>query len=176
MSTPAVDAIIVTFERPESLVECLQSALAQTVSPRSLVVVDNGSPPLARSAIADAQPSSTDLRVLHPGANLGPAGGYSAGFAHLRERVGNLDWVLLLDDDDPLPAPDIVERLVDAGRAAEGPVGGVGLMGAIFRPRLLLPAPIDVGAGGLVAVDSLHGWAAPLYRAAAVEQVGGFRS
>jgi hypothetical protein len=48
-------------------------------------------------------------------------------------------------------------------------------MGGRFSPRLLLPTPIDPASGSVIPVDSLFGWAAPIYRADAVHEVGGFR-
>jgi rhamnosyltransferase len=178
VSSPIVDAILVTFDSSRPLAETCRSALGQTIPPRTLVVVDNNRSPVAPAVVNELGPSDTEVRVLHPGVNLGPAGGFTAGFEHLRENLGGLDWVLLLDDDDPLPAPDIVERLLKA-LDSPGPterVGGIGLMGAVFRTRILLLASIELRPGGLIPVDSLHGWAAPLYRAAALEEVGCFRS
>jgi GT2 family glycosyltransferase len=177
MSTPTVDAIIVTYNRPRFLAESLRAALEQTMPPRMLVVVDNSVPPIAQPVVDEIGGSATELVVLHPGANLGPAGGFAAGFRCLRDRLGDLDWVLFLDDDDPLPEPSVIERLLAALATAEsGSVGGVALMGAVFRPALLLPAPVDLRNGGLVEVDWLHGWAAPMYRAEALAEVGGVRS
>jgi glycosyltransferase involved in cell wall biosynthesis len=173
-----VDAILVTFNRTQPLVEVCRSALDQSARLRTLVIVDNNEASLAAELVEELDRSATDteIRVLHPGSNLGPAGGITAGFRYLRDRVGALDWVLLLDDDDPLPAPDIVERLLDAvGSAGADRVGGIALLGARFAPPLLLTRPIDPRPGGLIPVDSLHGWAAPLYRAAALEEVDCFR-
>jgi glycosyltransferase involved in cell wall biosynthesis len=174
-----VDAILVTFNRTQPLVEVCRSALDQSLPLRTLIVVDNNESPLAAGLLAELDRSATDteIRVVHPGSNLGPAGGFTSGLRYLRDQVGALDWVLLLDDDDPLPAPDIVERLLEAvGFAAADRVGGIALSGATFSPWILLTRPIDPSAGGLIRVDSLHGWAAPLYRAAALEEVGCFRS
>jgi glycosyltransferase involved in cell wall biosynthesis len=173
--TPPLDAILVTFNRPTLLERTCRSALEQTVAPRTLVVVDNNATASAREALRGLQGQATDLHVLHSGENLGPAGGFAAGFEHLRRMKRELGWVLLLDDDDPLPRDDVAERLLEALPADVARVAGIALMGGRFSPRLLLPTPIDPDAGSLIAVDALFGWAAPLYRADAVEQVGGFR-
>jgi len=184
MSAPAglaVDAILVTFNRTEELVASCRAALDQSVALRTLVVVDNSPTPTAAAALAELIESSdrppTRIEVLHPGANLGPPGAHDVGFAYLREEIGGLEWVLLLDDDDPLPATTVVEGLLDAVPADDGDrLGGVALMGMRFvRPGLLLGGPVDLEHDGLVAADALLGWAAPLYRATALEGAGGFR-
>jgi glycosyltransferase involved in cell wall biosynthesis len=174
MSQP-LDAILVTFDRPSLLERTCRSALEQTVPPRTLVVVDNNPVPSAHVALRALDRPQTEIEVLHRGENLGPAGGYAAGFESLRDRGRDPGWVLLLDDDDPLPRGDIAERLLDALPAEASGVAGIALMGGRFSPRLLLPRPIDPGSGSLIPVDSLFGWAAPIYRAAAVQEVGGFR-
>jgi hypothetical protein len=85
--------------------------------------------------------------------------------------------VLLLDDHDPVPAGDVVHRLLGALSSAEdNRVGGVALAGATFSPRLLLPRPIDLEGGGLIPVTYLFGGATTLYRATALEDIGSFRS
>jgi glycosyltransferase involved in cell wall biosynthesis len=171
-----VDAVLITFNRRQPFVEVCRSALDQSIPLRTLVIVDNNESPTAADLVGELGPSTTDVQILHPGSNLGPAGGIAAGVRHLRERVGDLDWVLLLDDDDPVPGGDVVERLLDALPSAERDrVAGIALSGATFSPRLLLPKSIDLGAGGLIPVDYLFGGGTPLYRAAALEDVGCFR-
>ncbi len=97
------------------------------------------------------------------------------GFKCLREHERELGWVLLLDDDDPMPRNDIVERLLGALPGDASRVAGIALMGGRFSRHLLLPRPVDPASASLIEVDALFGWAAPLYRAAALAQVGGFR-
>jgi glycosyltransferase involved in cell wall biosynthesis len=174
---PVVDAILVTFGRADSVIEVCRSALAQSTGLRTLLVVDNNETPRAADLVGElASGTATDVRVLHPGRNLGPAGGIAAGFRELQRIAEPLEWVLMLDDDDPLPATDVVERELEAlCSLGEDQSGGVALMGARFSPPLLLATPIDPRPGGLIPVDSLHGWAAPIYRAEALEEVGGFR-
>lgn len=181
MAAPTVDAILVTFNRVEPLAASCRAALEQTAGLRTLIVVDNSPAPVAADVVAELGNGSgagaTVTEVVHTGENLGPPGAHAVGLRRLREREERLDWVLLLDDDDPLPSPEVAERLLRS-LPPEGAdrIAGVALMGMRFvRPRLLLGGPVDVSGGGLVPADALLGWAAPLYRAGALDDVGGFR-
>jgi glycosyltransferase involved in cell wall biosynthesis len=174
MSQP-LDAILVTFDRAASLERTCRSALDQGLPPRTLVVVDNNPTPSASTVLRGLDHPATEIRFLHTGENLGPAGGYAAGFRFLRRRERDLGWVLLLDDDDPLPGDDIAGQLLGALPEDALRVAGIALMGGRFSRRLLLPRPIDPASSAMIEVDALFGWAAPLYRASALEQVGGFR-
>lgn len=181
MTRPTVDAILVTFNRVEPLAASCRAALEQTHELRTLVVVDNSASSVATDVVDGVTSGlgnrSTSTEVVHPGENLGPPGAHDVGLKRLRERAGNLDWVLLLDDDDPLPSADVVERLLDdVPLHGSERVGGIALMGMRFvRPSLLLGGPVDVSREDLVPADALLGWAAPLYRYDALEDVGGFR-
>ena len=161
------------------MLESCRAALEQSIPLRTLVVVDNSESPIGDRVVERVSAPASEVHALHVGANLGPAGGFNAGLEWLRRTTADQEWVLCLDDDDPLPRPDVVARLleaVDSDSADPATLGGVGLMGARFYPPLLLTRPADVSRGGLVPADSLHGWAAPMYRARALEQVGGFRA
>lgn len=172
-----VDAILVTYRRTEPLVASCEAALGQDCRIRTLTVVDNGGEGLARSQLARTG-LLEDLRLMvrdAPG-NLGPTGGFNLGLEEIGRNDRQPDWVLFLDDDDPLAHPSLVGRLVaEASHAGGDSLAGVGLLGGRFFAPLLLPRSVEPADGPLTPVDCLFGNHAPLYRPAALRSVGGFR-
>ncbi|MBQ6330941.1 MAG: glycosyltransferase [Kiritimatiellae bacterium] len=110
-------AIIVTFNRKAMLLACLEAVAGQTAA-CDVLVVDNAS----TDGTADAvRPRLREgFSYVNTGANLGGAGGFAFGIAEaLRRGYGRL-WIM---DDDVLPAPDALERLLEADGALGDEVG-----------------------------------------------------
>jgi cellulose synthase/poly-beta-1,6-N-acetylglucosamine synthase-like glycosyltransferase len=110
-------------------------------------------------------PPGLDVKVL-TGRSAGPAAARNVGW-----RAAGHDWVTFLDDD-VLPDPDWLERLVDDLSSAGPGTGGV-------QGRLRVPLPADraptdwerVTAG---LADGAWITADMAYRRAALQRVGGF--
>ena len=110
-------AIIVTFNRQALLLACLDALAAQTAA-CDVLVVDNAS----TDGTADAvRPRLREgFSYVNTGANLGGAGGFAFGISEaLRQGYERL-WIM---DDDVLPAPDALERLLEADGALGDGVG-----------------------------------------------------
>jgi GT2 family glycosyltransferase len=148
-----VAVIIVTRNRRDLLLACLDAVERLRHSPVASVVVDNGSSDGSAAAVAARHPGTV---VLAQPRNLGVAGGRNVGLAWALDR--HRAAYLLFIDDDTLLAPDSVGELVSAIRADPG----IGLVApkAYRRPgeRTLasaggmrfspfLGAAWDVGAG-----------------------------
>lgn len=123
-----VTAVVVTFRPVVEATAALLRALAPQVG--RVVVVDNGSPePAVTGLRAAADEVGAELVAL--GTNRGIAAAQNVGIARAREHGARS---VLLSDQDSLPAPDMVARLlagVDTARAlaADGrarPVAAVG--------------------------------------------------
>jgi GT2 family glycosyltransferase len=116
---PLLSVIVPAYGRSDSLVRCLEALCAQTL-PRDrfeVIVCDDGSPEPLAPAVA---PFGNRLAlVLTRQPNAGPAAARNHGA--LRAR-GDL---LAFTDDDCIPAPDWLERLVERfERNPEQMVGG----------------------------------------------------
>ena len=184
-----VHAILVTFHRHEDLRESVGGLVRQSVKATTLVVVDNGGDVGAGQlrAMADGRDGLPIIRLIASD-NSGPAGGYNLGLEALDEIASDDDWVLMLDDDDPMRDPEILELLLNRAESllARYPrTVGVGLKGATFDSRRLRTMPVHREGGSLmsepavpidVPVDHLHGGYFPLYRRKALRRCGGFRS
>lgn len=170
-------AVLVTYRRPDDLVRSVSALAEQTALVTTLVVVDNDG-----SAAGWCDEARTRfpfaLEPLLPGDNLGPAGGFARGIEFLLEREPDDDWVVLLDDDDPLPSQDMIQKLThsrDGLMAAGVRLGGVGGKGGRFCLRRARTLPVPRTASGRYEVDHLHGGYAPMYRLGALREAGNFR-
>ncbi|MBO7684389.1 MAG: glycosyltransferase [Kiritimatiellae bacterium] len=101
-------AIIVTFNRKAMLLACLDALAGQTAA-CDVLAVDNASTDGTADAVR--QRPRPGLAYVNTGANLGGAGGFAFGMAEALRRGYRRLWVM---DDDVLPAPDALERLLEA--------------------------------------------------------------
>lgn len=101
--SPRISVVIPTHNRPDLLVEALQSVIQQTTGTWETIVVDDGStPPVSLGALAEAR--GEKLRILR---HADPKGGPVAKNTGAQAARG--DVIAFLDDDD-LYAPEYLER------------------------------------------------------------------
>jgi len=159
-SSPPVTIIIVAWNQRDKTLACLAAVAAGDYANARVLLVDNGSAPPLAEAIHARFPGVTVLRLPR---NLGFAGGYNAG---LREALSGPADLCLLLNNDTLPAPDALRRLVDC---LAGPPD-VGLATAKIyyaaEPRRIwtvganLNVFLDLKDGGQGQIDAGQ-WAAP---------------
>lgn len=94
MGKSSIDALIVTYKRPEELARLISSLLAGSVRPRQIVVVDN-SPSLEASAVC--REFDWICRYIPTGRNVGVGAGFNIALRSLAERPP--EFVCALDDD-----------------------------------------------------------------------------
>ncbi|VEI12934.1 glycosyltransferase family 2 protein [Trueperella bialowiezensis] len=130
----SVVAVVVTYGPDERTAQLLR-ALAPQVA--RIVVVDNGSPPAALAQIKAAI-DDVGAQLVELGENTGIANAQNVGIVRARELGATH---VLLSDQDSLPAPDMVERLLDTlqyyGQTENGaaePIGAVGPYIAEAKP------------------------------------------
>jgi rhamnopyranosyl-N-acetylglucosaminyl-diphospho-decaprenol beta-1,3/1,4-galactofuranosyltransferase len=101
-----VCAVVVTYNRRDLLEECLAALKGQSRKVDRILVVDNastdGTPELLRT-------NHPDVDLLEMPQNEGGAGGFHEGMKRATEE-GN-EWLWLMDDDT-IPRPDALERLL----------------------------------------------------------------
>jgi glycosyltransferase involved in cell wall biosynthesis len=119
MSSPLASVVIPTRNRPQAVEHCLDALAGQTMPPGSfeVLVVDDGSEP---TLVLDPArwASKISLKLIHQ-KNTGPAGARNRGVAEARGEF------LAFTDDDCLPTPTWLEKLIDALREnPEAMVGG----------------------------------------------------
>ena len=104
-------AVIVSHEPDAGLDAVLDSALAQCAG---VVLVDNGSAEDVRRHLRDRAAREPALTLIENADNLGLAAAQNQGLE--MARASGAHWVLLLDDDS-VPAPDMVARLLNGWRS-----------------------------------------------------------
>ena len=109
--TGGIWAVVVTWNRRLLLEQCLQALMSQTRACDRVLVVDNASDDGTAERLAAWGDRITVLRLDR---NTGGAGGFNAG---VRAAVqGGADRIWLMDDD-VLPEPQALERLLAAEQA-----------------------------------------------------------
>jgi GT2 family glycosyltransferase len=166
----------VTFRRAGSLRIVLESLRQQTALPSLTVVADNDPDRSAEElvlSLRDGWPG--ELVYSAVGENLGPAGGWAhavAAASRRGERRGR--WVLVLDDDDPLTAPDLIESLLGVAAGSGSRLGGVGMRGARWDRRRARLERVEPAEGDNAQVHYLASGGAPLYSWSVIDEVGFF--
>ena len=171
-----VTIIIPAHNQLEYCRQCVNSLLANTVHPHSLVLVDNGS----TDGVGDFFESVPGATVLHAKRNLGFAGGVNLGMRHAEGHV------LLLNSDTLLPR-EWLTRMVHVLLSKEC-IGMVGPMSnCVSGPQLIEDLAFDSGEAistyadllfsakgmSLIETDRLVGFCL-LIRDQTVKQVGLF--
>lgn len=136
----SVLAIVLTYDAPEAVVDCIQNLTHQQRRPDEILVVDNAGARAAATALAAAGLAQA-ATVHRTDANLGPAGGYSAGLAWFLDSPHDAAWVM---DDDCVPDPDALAALERAAVATD-------------RPTVVFPQEVDGLDGTLLNNPSWSG-------------------
>jgi GT2 family glycosyltransferase len=110
----AVTAVVLTYNRKDLLVRCLQSIAEQTRACERVVVIDNASTDGTASLLARDWPG-VEVRSLPQ--NIGAAGGFHAAFEVGWSTRADFVWVM---DDDVLPDADALERLLAGAEVLAG--------------------------------------------------------
>ena len=108
-------AVVVTHNRIDLLRQCV-AQLENQICACDILIVDNAS----TDGTAQWLESQPDLHCRNTGANLGGAGGFNLGMRWAVEAGYDYVWVM---DDDCLPQPDALEKLLEADRILEGNYG-----------------------------------------------------
>lgn len=141
---PDVTVVVVAFRAATRIDACLSALAAQRLGALTMqvVVVDNASDDGTGDLVAELHPW---VHLLRSPTNLGFAGGNDLAIASTSSR-----WVVLLNDD-AVPEPDLVVRLVGVGDASPPDVAAVAasvLLTGTFRRA----APHEVAHD-----DAVHG-------------------
>lgn len=162
MSQPLVSVIVLSHNRKEETLMCLQSIAEQDYGPMEILVLDNASTDGSPEAITRAFP---DVRMLYMPKNYGDFEGRDIAF---KNTSG--DYVLLVDNDAIL-TPGIVTHLVE--RMEREPEV------ALIEPRIIHPETgATFGCGpDVIETDHYRGnfiSCAVLIRADVLREAGGF--
>ena len=112
-----VQAVVVTHDRKQLLLACLEALAAQTHALDGVTVVDNASSDGTDEALGSAEVARRlPIDYVRLVRNGGGAEGFHYGVKH--GLAGEADWLWLMDDDCE-PAPDALATLLSAPRSSD---------------------------------------------------------
>jgi GT2 family glycosyltransferase len=136
-------AVVVTYNRKELLIECLEALARQTHPLARVLLVDNAS---TDGTLELVESSGIASRLPLEYLRLARNGGGSEGFFYGVEEAlqGESDWIWLMDDDCE-PLDDCLERLLSSPRAEQPETGAL-------VPQVRLPAgdPLPLHRGHII--------------------------
>ncbi len=104
-----IAAVIVTFNRKDLLLKCIEGILNQTVTVDSIFLVDNASTDGTDKIVTSKFNKSSLIKYTKLNQNTGSAGGFNFGVNQAYNS--GADWVWFLDDDIS-PSPNCLEELL----------------------------------------------------------------
>lgn len=104
-----VSAVVLTYNRKVLLSECLDAIAAQSRPVERIIVIDNAGTDGTAEWLAEEWGDRVELYRLPT--NVGSSGGFSMAMRVGYERGDDAIWLM---DDDVIPAPDALERLMEA--------------------------------------------------------------
>ena len=113
-----VAAVVVTYNRCELLMKCLDHLLRQENASCDILVVDNASTDRTREGVC--QMAAPEISYRNTGENLGGAGGFNFGVRWAVESGYEYIWLM---DDDTLPCADALCELLAADELLHGNYG-----------------------------------------------------
>jgi GT2 family glycosyltransferase len=158
MAMPAeITAVVVSFADPAASALAIESLLDQSLAPVEVLVVDND--PAGAVPVKRAGQGPSNLRILHPGINLG-----YTGAVNLAAREARGEWLFFLNPD-AIAWKDCLKRLLDA-------VDGTDV--AVVGAQVLLPdGRINAGDNpiNIVGISWSGAYGSPRERGAARDAV-----
>lgn len=113
-----VEAVVVTYNRKELLMECLDAIFQQTVSVGRVIIIDNCSTDGTAECLAqNGYLDNKKVLLKRMEENTGGAGGFYEGIKLAYENKS--DWVWIMDDD-VIPEKDCLEELLRADQLIDG--------------------------------------------------------
>lgn len=172
--------VLVTFRRPVALSITFERLAAQERRLDHLIVVDNAPSDESRAAVSGATAAAGSVEHLQMEENTGFTGGVATGMRRALELADDNDWIVVLDDDDPVPYTSVfseLERFAEQNRAHDRRTAAVGISGGRFdwRRARIRRVP-DAELGGSVPVDYVAGNQMPFYLVSAVRAAGTFHA
>ena len=112
-------AIVVTYNRKEMLLKCIEHLLQLQSAKCDILIIDNASTDGTNEALNNLIDSNSII-YCNTGSNLGGAGGFQFGMIEALKRGYKYLWLM---DDDVFPEPDSLYELLKADRELDGKYG-----------------------------------------------------
>lgn len=113
-------AIVVTYNRKELLLECLNSLCSQVEKRMDILVIDNASTDGTEKIVKNFSENHNNIDYVNTGKNLGGAGGFHFGLKEAYRRGYEYMWIM---DDDTIPEKEALTELQIADKKLKGKFG-----------------------------------------------------
>jgi len=113
MSTPQISVVIPTYNRATIVGKALESVFAQTLAPREIIVVNDGSKDNTAEVLAGY--GGRIVAITQP--NAGLSGARNTGI-----KAATSEWIAFLDDDDEWTPTRLATAVETIGRHPDVPV------------------------------------------------------
>lgn len=105
----SIAAVVVTYNRKELLLECIESLFNQNAEASlSVYIIDNASTDGTKEAL-EVYLSNREIYYFNTGANLGGAGGFEFGIREVAKKSYDYIWIM---DDDTIPTNSALESFL----------------------------------------------------------------
>lgn len=108
-------AVLVTYNRLDMLKSCIDHVIKQSAT-CDILIIDNASTDNTERWVKQ----QSNIRYYNTGTNLGGAGGFNLGIKKAVQSGYKYLWIM---DDDCLPKPDALEKLIEAHKILDGNYG-----------------------------------------------------
>ena len=106
-----VVAVIVTYNRKDLLLECLEAVYKQSFPVHQIILIDNASTDGTDQALRDSGYfEKSEMDYHHMDTNTGGAGGFYEGMKIARDTEADWIWIM---DDDTIPNVTCLEELIN---------------------------------------------------------------
>lgn len=103
-------AIVVTYNRKELLIQCINALLTQSRVPEKILIVNNASTDETLDYLQYRElDTHSTIDILTLPENIGGAGGFSAGLKYVLDHGADYIWMM---DDDATPHSNALENLI----------------------------------------------------------------
>lgn len=103
-----ISIVLVTYNRKELLLKCINSLFAQSFINYTIIVVDNASTDNTFDYISRKNKFINNLKWVRLEKNIGGAGGFYEGVKYVLDQGAEYIWMM---DDDGYPSEDCLEKL-----------------------------------------------------------------
>ncbi|MDB8558550.1 glycosyltransferase family 2 protein [Turicibacter sanguinis] len=103
-----VTAVVVTYNRKELLIECINTLVNQSLKLEKIIIIDNNSND-GTTEYLKIYENNQQFNIIYLEENIGGAGGFNIGMKEAMKY--NHDWIWLMDDDT-IPHVDALENLI----------------------------------------------------------------
>ncbi|MGN1327435.1 MAG: glycosyltransferase [Clostridia bacterium] len=148
MNEKKIISVVVTHNRKQLLLECIEALMRQTHELNNIIIIDNNSTDGTYDTLkANGYIENEKIIYNKLNENIGGAGGFHEGLK--LARTLNPDWVWIMDDDT-IPKEDSLEELVKATNIIGDKVGFLAssVYGMNYECMNVPNVNIDIGNNG----------------------------